>query len=96
MATSLWPLTLVWTRRRSGTTWLWWVKHSASAITSDLLKDSLSTASASTSVAEILAKMLWIPTSQWLSTSARTDMLSLELLVLSGIPLSLLLRCKTC
>lgn len=48
-------------------------------------------------MAEILAKMLQVPTSQRLAAGARTDMLSFEILVLSrSIPLRLLFRCETC
>lgn len=96
MSTSFRSLTLVRTWRWSCAAWLWRVKHSASAITGDLLEDCLPTTSTSTSVAEILAKMLRVSTSQRLAASARTDVLSFELLVLSSIPLSLLFSRQTC
>lgn len=96
MSTSFRSLTLVRTWRWSCAAWLRRVKHSASAITGDLLEDCLSATSTSTSVAEILAKMLRVSTSQRLAASARTDVLSFELLVLSSIPLSLLFSRQTC
>ena len=97
VAARLRPLTLMWTRRWFGAAGLWWIEHCTSAVTCDLLEDCLSAASTWSSVAEILADMLWVSALKLTATSACTDVLGFKFLGCSaGRGLHLPPCCKTC
>lgn len=80
MTTRLRPLTLMRTWWWFSSARLWWVENSTSAITCDLLENGLSAASAWSSVAEILADVLWIAALKFATTGACADVLGLEIL----------------